>query len=74
MYAVSRAESKPFMGTLKRRSGPIAKSSQAWLGVSRVRMFGENGAIRILPDFAHAILGVPIEAVTNFPIENGNKS
>jgi hypothetical protein len=37
-------------------------------------MFGEQGAIRMLPDFAYAIWGVPIEVVTNFPIENGNKS
>lgn len=74
MYAVSSTESKPCIGTLKRTSCPISKSSQAWLGVSRVRMFGEQGAIRMLPDFAYAILGVPIEVVTNFPIENGNKS
>jgi len=37
-------------------------------------MFGEHGAIRILPDFAYAILGVQIDAVTNFSLENGNKS
>jgi hypothetical protein len=74
MYAVSSTESKPCIGTLKRTSCPIAKSSQAWLFVSRVRMFGEQGAIRMLPDFAYAIWGVPIEVVTNFPIENGNKS
>ncbi len=73
MYAVSREESKHSLELPRERRVQLRKVRRpGW------ESHGSGCSVRmvqsILTDFAHSILGVPIEAITNFPIENGNKS